>query len=159
VLLTQSLLLPFANVDFDHGFALRKAAEQGRLDIVETLVKETEKCSSSTLGMAFPYLFVSKRVLQESQILAMIEQFYEKRCPPAHISDHPYLAPTIFLALQRYPQSTRILEALLTVGFAVDEAFIDDKLKEKVTALLWALRRPDLVHPNIVKTLLEFQGR
>ncbi|KAF4634237.1 hypothetical protein G7Y89_g3872 [Cudoniella acicularis] len=130
-----TLLQHGVDIDYKDGEALQIAAERGEPGLVKRMLEMNP--SADSVSMAFPYAFHSK--LGEASTLAVIELFVElaaDQLDPDFM--HPEIPePPVFLCLNHYPTSPRVLKATLKAGFRVDETMSSES--GKYTAIYWSL--------------------
>lgn len=159
-----SILLKYeaTNVNYDQARPLRIAAEIGDLDLLSGMV--AKGAASDSLVMAFPHIFKIAPPADEATMLLLIKLFHENAgnkfcnsvvCPK--ITD-----PPVFMSLDIYPESSRILEAILDMGFPVDQKMYHDIPgfgNVDITPLYWALsKRERIVTEPVIYLLLKRNG-
>ncbi|KAI0409003.1 hypothetical protein F4802DRAFT_547354 [Xylaria palmicola] len=156
-----ALLLKYgADVNYNHGEALQLAAAQGNTELLAKLL--SEKPNTDTLTLAFARIFEAP--VDEEKLYELATAFTESRDGDSQVDimfEHLGSDPVVVRALSRYPRSTKILEALLDVGFYYDQVtncrVMDDvEEKEPVTLLMWALLQPQKkISTGIINLLIE----
>ncbi|KAI0392979.1 hypothetical protein F5Y17DRAFT_477145 [Xylariaceae sp. FL0594] len=154
------LLRHGADVNYNSGEPLQIAAFSGSVELLARLLDE--KPGSETLTSAFPRVFDAP--FTEDHILELVALFAEHRNDNSQLnifSERPGSDPVVIRALSRFPRSTKILEAVLDVGFyheqmvrcnVVDEA----EEPESVTLLMWVLLQPQKkISTALIDLLLE----
>lgn len=142
------LLLQFEpDVNHDRGIVLQRAALRGNLSLIQ---KCLHRATSDTKAMAFPYIFKSSSGY--ALVLQMIKAFTdpagtEHELDVAFKHPDPTLEPPLFMALDKFPRKTQILEALLEAGFNPDQwklTEVDSEFGvEPFNILCWALYQPE----------------
>jgi hypothetical protein len=130
-----TLLQHHVDIDYKAGEALQIATERGEPSLVRRMLAMNP--ATESVSMAFPFAFFSK--LGEASTLAVIDSFVELSAgeldPDFMHPDIP--EPPIFLCLNHYPTSLKILESTLKAGFHIDEMMSSES--GKYTALYWSL--------------------
>lgn len=150
------------NVNYSQGRPLQIAAEIGDLDLLSRMV--AKGATSDSLVMAFPHIFKVEPPADEATMLSLIKLFHENAgnqfcnsviCPK--ITD-----PPVFMSLDIYPKSSRILEAILDMGFPVDQKMYHDLPSfgnVDITPLYWALSEHErIVTEPVIYLLLKRDG-
>lgn len=158
----ELLLKHGADVDYNNGEALQITASQGRADLLRILLEE--KPSVEALTLAFPRIFEAS--VSEDGLHELITIFTDHKDGHNQLDVmfvYPGSDPVIIRALSEFPRSTKILQALLDVGFYHEQMVpcrvlpeLDED--EQVTILLWALLQPQKKISSAVITLLIDQG-
>ncbi|RYP70428.1 hypothetical protein DL771_005469 [Monosporascus sp. 5C6A] len=151
-----------ADVNYNHGEALQSAALQGRADLLGTLLEQ--KPSVEALTLAFPRIFDAN--VSEDELHELITLFTDHKDGEHQVDVmfvHPGSEPIVFRALSEFPRSTRILQALLDVGFYHEQmttykVMPEVEEGEPVTLLLWALLQPQKKISSAVINLLIDRG-
>jgi hypothetical protein len=151
-----------ADVSFESGLALQKAALQGNQEAVMKLLAKHPNVEA--LSMAFPYILLSNQ--EDNVVMSLIEAFIAQGDCGAQVDvnfQHPNLDHVLFLALEHFPGNSSILRRLLVSGCNPDQqkqCVIDDQRgKESVTVLCWVLcQEEQRVYSVIVDILIEFKG-
>lgn len=130
-----TLLEHRADVDYKAGEALQIATERGEPALVKRMLALNP--NSESISMALPFAFFSK--LGEDGTLAIIEAFVEMsaaQLDPDFM--HPEIPePPVFLCLNHFPDSLKILDLTLKAGYHVDQKMSSDN--GRYTALFWAI--------------------
>lgn len=156
------LLLHHADVSYSDGLVLRRACERSDA----ALVRRMMDCQPTphAVSMAFPYIF--QPGLDEDGAMDLIDLFSSYSSGDQRfesIPTHPDFEPPLFRALAQFPRSTRILKALLDLGYYHDQVTtmaVRGDEEEEVTALLWAILQPQKkVSGAVIMTLIERRGR
>ena len=158
----ELLLSHGADVNDNHGEALQNAASQGRADVLRRLLDAKPNVESLTL--AFPRIFEAG--VGEDELCELIMLFADHKDGQNQLDVmfvHPGSEPVVIRALAEFPRSTRILQALLDVGFYHEQTVacrvipeLDED--EQVTLLLWALLQPQKKISSAVINLLIDRG-
>ncbi|KAI0478611.1 hypothetical protein GGR56DRAFT_631021 [Xylariaceae sp. FL0804] len=160
-----SLLLQHgADVNHNHGEAVQVAASQGKPELLRKMLDE--KPDPESLTLAFPRIFDA--ALSEDEVYELIVLFTEHGDGPGKMDVTSVQAasqPVIIRALSRFPRSTKILQALLDIGFYHDHTVtwrvipeVDED--EEVTILLWALLQPQKkISSGVLNLLIERGGK
>jgi len=143
----RRLLQSPVDVNYEDGLVLQKAAQKGDAHLIQQLLNQ--KPSSLAVSLAFPYIFEAG--LDESEVLRLIHVFADYRNGEDGLDtvlNHPSFMPILFHALDRFPRSVDILEALLNAGYYHDQVTrvrVTDEVEEEefVTVLFWALLQPE----------------
>jgi ankyrin repeat protein len=151
-----TLLQHRVDIDYKAGEALQIATERGEPGLVRRMLEMNPSIDS--VSMAFPYAFHSK--LGEASTLAVIDTFVElasDRLEPDFMHDK-ILEPPVFLCLNYYPASLKILESTLRGGYRADEPIITESGKR--TALYFALSvQGKRVTDPVVELLIDQSGK
>ena len=162
----ELLLSHGADVNDNHGEALQNAAAQGRTDVLRRLLDAKPNVESLTL--AFPRLFEAG--VGEDALCELIMLFADHKDGQNQLDVmfvRPGAEPVVIRALAEFPRSTRILQALLDVGFYHEQTvayrgvipeLVDQDEEELVTLLLWALLQPQKKISSAVINLLIDRG-
>lgn len=158
----ELLLKHGADVNYNYGEPVQIAASQGRPDLLRMLLEEGP--SVETLTLAFPRIFdagLSEDVLHE--LITIFTDHKDGHNQLDVMFVYPGSDPVIIRALSEFPRSTKILQALLDVGFYHEQMVpcrvipeLDED--EQVTILLWALLQPQKKISSAVITLLIERG-
>ncbi|KAI1373916.1 ankyrin [Hypoxylon crocopeplum] len=157
------LLLKYgANINYNNGEALQNAAAQGDPDLLKRLMRE--KPDSQALTFAFPRIFDA--ATSEEDVHDLIALFIEYSDGEGHMDvafTQSGSEPVLIKALGQFPRSTKILEALLDVGFYHDQmtrcrVMHEIEEEEPVTLLMWALLQPQKKISSGVINLLMDRG-
>ncbi|ORY58032.1 uncharacterized protein BCR38DRAFT_413447 [Pseudomassariella vexata] len=157
------LLLKYdADVNYNHGEALQTAAAQGNLRLLSRLLQQMPNTESLTL--AFPRIFDSN--VPEDDVHELITLFSEHSDSSNQIDVifvYPGSEPVIIRALSQYPRSTKILQALLDMGYYHEQTTLCKVLEqvedvEQVSVLAWALLQPQKKISSAVITMLIGRG-
>ncbi|RYO75600.1 hypothetical protein DL766_009698 [Monosporascus sp. MC13-8B] len=151
-----------ADVNHNHGEALQSAASQGRADLLGILLEE--KPSVEALTLAFPRIFDAN--VSEDELHELITLFTDHKDGQHQVDVmfvYPGSAPIVFRALSEFPRSTKILQALLDVGFYHEQmttyrVMPEVEEDEPVTLLLWALLQSQKKISSAVINLLIEKG-
>ncbi|KAL1837973.1 hypothetical protein VTJ49DRAFT_3162 [Mycothermus thermophilus] len=157
-----ALLSAGADVNGADGFVLQMAAQKADSELIQQIL--ARKPNSHTLSMAFPYIFDAD--LTEAEALSLMELFLEYQDGEERLDvmfKHPTLEPVVFRAVDNYPRSVRILEALLNAGYYHDQvttAHVLDEVEEpeEVNLLIWMLLQPQKRVSSAVIELLVDRG-
>src|SRR5262249_3671324 len=109
------------DVDYSDGLALQTAVSKGRVDLIIRIL--SQKPNSWTVSMAFPHIFLAAD-FGEDQTLEVMSLFCEYRNGEDCLevtTVNTKVDPPIFLAVEKFPRSVRILRALLDAGFYHDQ--------------------------------------
>jgi len=145
----DSLLQHNADVNYQRGLALQRAAKQGNIVHIRKLLSGA---GADARMMAFPYLFGSETPVSETHMLHLIREFTDAPDPENSMGvgfshPDPSIKPVIFMALERYPRKSHILRALMDAGFnpfPVTSWELDSTVgKETVSVLCWAIDQPE----------------
>ena len=158
----ELLLRHGADVNDNHGEALQNAASQGRADLLQRLLDAKPNMESLTL--AFPRIFEAG--VGDDALCELIMLFADHKDGQNQLDVmfvHPGTEPVVIRALSEFPRSTRILQALLDVGFYHEQTVTSRVLPEldedePVTLLLWALLQPQKKISSAVINLLIDRG-
>ncbi|KAI1081711.1 ankyrin [Whalleya microplaca] len=149
-----------ADVNYNHGEALQTAAAQGNPELLRRLLQE--KPSSEALTLAFPRIFDA--ATSEDDVYELITLFTEYRDGHNQMDVlfvNPGSEPVLIRALSQFPRSTRILQALLDVGYYHDQMInyrVMDGIEEDepITLLMWALLQPQKkISSGVINLLIE----
>jgi hypothetical protein len=157
-----SVLLSYdVDVNYDQGRPLQIAAEIADLGILSIMMAKKPKLDS--LVMAFPHIFKAKPRPREAILLSFIRLFRENAGEELSSSAvRPKITdPAVFMSIDVYPESTRILEAILDTGFPVDQKMYHDLPglgNVSITPLYWALSGHGKAVPEPVVYLLLKRG-
>jgi ankyrin repeat protein len=141
------LLESGADVNYQRGLALQRAAMQVNIPLLEKLLPSA---NSESKAMAIPYIFIccdDRAVVLKA--IQMFERSFVEGDPGVDITfTHPdtNLEPLLFMALDRFPRDTTILEALLQMGYHANQWQLcedTDVGMEPWPILFWALDRPE----------------
>jgi len=158
------LLRHGADVNHNSGEPLQIAAACGNAELLARLLREAP--NSDTLTSAFPKIFDAP--LTEEKIHELLTLFIEYRNGESQLNiffENPGSDPVIIRALSRFPRSTKILGALLDVGFYHEQMVMYKVLDEvegpeSVTLLMWALLQPQKkISTGIINLLIERGGK
>ncbi len=160
----ELLLKHGADVNYNHGEALQKAASQGREDLVRRLLRENPGVEALTL--AFPRIFEAN--VSEDELHDLISLFSEQKDGQNQLDVmfvHPGSEPVVIRALSEFPRSTKVLQALLDVGFYHEQMVASRVMPEldedeQVTVLMWALLQPQKkISSAVIQLLVEKGGK
>ncbi|KAI0011254.1 ankyrin [Xylariaceae sp. FL0662B] len=149
-----------ADVNYNHGEALQTAAAQGDPGLLRRLLQE--RPSSEALTLAFRRIFDT--ATSEDDVHDLITLFTEYRDGQNQMDVlfvDPGSEPVLIRALSQFPRSTRILQALLDVGYYHDQMIsyrVMEEIEEDepVTLLMWALLQPQKkISSGVVNLLIE----
>ncbi|KAI2620590.1 ankyrin [Hypoxylon sp. NC1633] len=156
------LLKNGADINYNNGEAFQNAAAQGNPDLLKRLLRE--KPDSQALTCAFPRIFDT--TASEDDVYDLIALFIEYGDGEGHMDvafTQSGSEPVLFRALSQFPRSTKILGALLDVGFYHDQMItcrvmheIDED--EPATLLMWTLLQPQKKISSAVINLLIDRG-
>ncbi|KAI5919804.1 ankyrin repeat-containing protein [Camillea tinctor] len=158
------LLLKYdADVNYNNGEALQAAAAQGHTELLKRLLNANPDVEAVTL--AFSRIF--EAAVSEDEIHDLITLFTEYGDGLSKIDVmfvHPESEPVVVRALSQFPRSTKILQALLDIGFYHEQMtncqVIQDVEHEPVTLLMWTLLQPQKkISSNIVNILIDRGAR
>jgi hypothetical protein len=137
----QTLVNAELDVNCEEGEILRTAADCGNIEILGQLLA---RASPGTKLFAFAVAILARN--DESVLLALIDQFKPSKTEPPVGEEVPdgYF-PHLFVCLQLYPKSRKLVDSLLKAGCSVDaeieyypsEEYSDDI--DRVTPLIFAL--------------------
>ncbi|KAH8747777.1 hypothetical protein F5882DRAFT_491051 [Hyaloscypha sp. PMI_1271] len=137
----QTLVNAELDVNCEEGEILRTAADCGNIEILGQLLA---RASPGTKLFAFAVAILARN--DESVLLASIDQFKPSKTEPLVGEEVPdgYF-PHLFVCLQLYPKSRKLVDSLLKAGCSVDaeieyypsEEYSDDI--DSVTPLIFAL--------------------
>lgn len=137
----QTLVNAELDVNFEEGEILRTAADCGNIEILGQLLA---RASPGTKSFAFAVAILARN--DESLLLALIDQFKPSKSEPPVGQEVPdgYF-PHLFVCLQLYPKSRKLVYSLLKAGCSVDaeidyypsEEYSDDV--DSITPLIFAL--------------------
>ncbi|KAK3390185.1 hypothetical protein B0H63DRAFT_107989 [Podospora didyma] len=154
------LLRAKVDVNFQQGLVLQKAAKIADSELIHQVLEQ--RPNSLAVSMAFPYIFDSDLLEDETlQLMLMFTEYHHGEERLDTLFAHPQSEPVVFRALDKFPRSVRILEALLDAGFYHDQAtsirVLDDlEENETVTLLFWALLQPQKrISSNVILLLIE----
>ncbi|KAH8680650.1 hypothetical protein BX600DRAFT_374438 [Xylariales sp. PMI_506] len=156
------LLLKYgADVNHNHGEALQNAAAQGHIELLRRLLQE--KPSSEAITLAFARIFDA--TAEEGEVEDIINLFAEYREGGNQMDVmfvDPGSEPVMIRALAQFPRSTKILQALLDVGYYHDQMTTAKVMPEvldrdeQVNLLSWALLQPQKkISSAVIKLLIE----
>ncbi|KAM0810243.1 hypothetical protein AB5N19_10591 [Seiridium cardinale] len=155
------LLLKYdANINYNHGEALQNAASQGNPDLLRRLLQE--KPRSEALTLSFPRIFDTEAGEDEvSELISLFTEYNDGGDQMDTMFVQPGSEPVIIRALSRFPRSTKVLRALLDVGYYHDQMTsvrvmpeIEDD--EQVNLLTWALLQPQKkISSGIIDLLID----
>lgn len=154
------LLQHTVDVSYDNGVIVCKAAQRANTELMELILKQNP--DSRAVSMAFPHLFDSD--LSEEEILRVVGLFTDYHHGEERLDVmFPDLEsnPIIFRAIDKYPRSVKLLEALLDAGYYHDQTInmrVMEEIDENalVTVLLWALLQPQKrISSAVIKCLID----
>lgn len=138
-----SMLLNYdVDVNYRQGLPLLVAAENRNVNILTIMI--AKRAIPSSLVTAFPHIFAIQPRADEATIIALIKLFQQ------HTGDElrnsvvcsKITDPPVFMSIYNYPESCKILEAILDAGFPVDGK-MNHRLPElgvvSISPLYWAL--------------------
>ncbi|KAK3324283.1 hypothetical protein B0T19DRAFT_443702 [Cercophora scortea] len=146
-----------ADVSYQNGLVVQKAAQRADSELIQQVLHQNP--DSRAVSVAFPYIFDA--ALSEDDTLTLMALFTEYH----HVEErldvmfvHPGSEPVVFKALNEFPRSVKILQALLDAGYYHDQmTFIrvmeDIEEDEQVSLLFWALFQPQ---KRVSSTVIEF---
>ncbi|KAI1101845.1 ankyrin [Jackrogersella minutella] len=154
------LLKHGADVNYNNGEAFQNAAAQGDPDLLKRLLRE--KPNSQAMTFAFPRIFDA--TASEDDVYELITIFIEHSDGQGQM-DVAFTQfgsePVLVRALSQFPRSTKILGALLDVGFYHDQitkckVMPEIEEEEPVTLLMWALLQPQKkISSGVINLLIE----
>lgn len=140
------VLLEFgADVNYQHGLALQRAAMQTDVMLVEKLLPGA---TSESKAMAMPYVFTC-RITALKAIQIFRKSFSDSQPGVDIMFKHPdaNLDPMLFLALDKFPRDSQILRALLDMGYHTNQWQLCERDAEigaePWPILLWVLEQPE----------------
>ncbi|OJJ46848.1 hypothetical protein ASPZODRAFT_115544 [Penicilliopsis zonata CBS 506.65] len=143
-----NLLNAGADVDYNHGACLVKAAAKGNIDVLKAMFAHCPARESMTL--AFPYIFASG--VDSQTICALVMEFCSHQSRPS-FTDSPQ--PILFLLLQKYPKETGLLKYLIDAGCPVDLPVVTHQGKY-LSLLHWVLIEDEHgISDNVIEALLD----
>ncbi|KAI1877773.1 hypothetical protein JX265_003781 [Neoarthrinium moseri] len=155
------LLLKYdADINYNRGEALQIAATQDSPGLLRRLLRENP--NSEALTMAFPMIFDTDG--DEDRVHESMSLFTEYHGGDNHIDtmfNHPGSEPVVIRALSRFPRSTKILQALLDVGYYHDQvttARVIPELEgdEQVNLLTWTILQPQKkISSGVISLLID----
>ncbi|KAI1815803.1 hypothetical protein GGS20DRAFT_305269 [Poronia punctata] len=154
------LLRHGANVNHNSGEAIQIAAASGNTQVLARLLRE--KPSAEALTSAFPKIFDAP--LSEENAHELVALFADHRNGESQLDvffEQSGLDPVVVRALTRFPRSTKILGALLDVGFYHEQMVkcqVVDEIEEpeSVPLLMWALLQPQKrISTSVINLLVE----
>ncbi|ETS82916.1 hypothetical protein PFICI_04792 [Pestalotiopsis fici W106-1] len=155
------LLLKYdADINYNHGEGLRNVASQGNPVLLRRLLQE--KPNSESLTLAFPQVFDAHA--REDEVLELVELFVEYHDDGNQIDTmfaDPESEPVIIRALSQFPRSTKLLQALLDIGYYHDQMTsarvlpeIDEE--EQVNLITWTLLQPQKkISTGVIEMLID----
>ncbi|KAI1491539.1 ankyrin repeat-containing protein [Biscogniauxia mediterranea] len=152
-----------ADVNYNYGEALQAAAAQGHTELLKRLLSANPDVEAVTL--AFSRIFEAE--VSEDEIHDLITLFTEYGDGLSKIDVmfvHPEAEPVVMRALSQFPRSTKILQALLDIGFYHEQMtnyqVVQDIEPEPVTLLMWTLLQPQKkISSNIINMLIDRGAR
>jgi hypothetical protein len=152
-----------ANVNFEQGLPLQRAALQVNVDVLQKLLPGA---TANSKAMSIPYLF--KTCNDSTMLVRAMQAFIDSLNGDDEISitsfKHPdsTLTPVIFTALERFPKKPQILRALLDLGYDpnqwINRNWDPTMDPEPCPALCWALEQPEKKISNMNIELLIDEG-
>ncbi|KAK0715145.1 hypothetical protein B0H67DRAFT_489722 [Lasiosphaeris hirsuta] len=158
--LARLLLLHKADVSYQGGLVVQKAAERADPELIHQILQQ--KPDSRAVSMAFPCLFDSD--LSEEDTLRLVTLFTDYHDGEERLDamfQYPESKPVIFRALAKFPRSFRMLQTLLDAGYYHDQLTmlrVMDEVgeDEPVSLLFWSLFQPQKkVSSAIIELLIE----
>lgn len=139
----QTLISAEIDVNHEETEVLRVAADCGNLEVLEQLLAARSRPDSKAFAFAVAILAGH----EESLLLALINQFTSSKSDPLVAKESPPKGyfPPLFVCLQLYPKSWRLLDTLVKAGCPVDTTIgyqpSEDYLKgpESINLLIFAL--------------------
>ncbi|KAJ5816352.1 hypothetical protein N7447_008585 [Penicillium robsamsonii] len=129
--LITKLLSAGADVNFDNGVSLVKAAGMGNIYVLKELFAHYPHRDHMTL--AFPNIFGSG--VSSQMLLAIVKAFCSHQSHPS-LTNTPH--PILFLLLRKYPQEKEIVKYLIDAGCPVDPP-VETEGGTYLSLLHWAL--------------------
>ncbi|KAI1497494.1 ankyrin repeat-containing protein [Biscogniauxia marginata] len=158
------LLLKYdADINYNHGEALQTAAVRGNAELLGRLLSRNPDAEAVTL--AFSRLFeapISEDEIHE--LIALFTEYGDRQSKIDVMFVHPDSEPVVMRALAQFPRSTKILQALLDIGFYHEQMtnckVTQDSEDEPVTLLIWALLQPQKkISSNVINMLIDRGAR
>jgi hypothetical protein len=159
----DTLLRYGANVNYQRGLALQRAALQVNVDLIQKLLPGA---TTHTKATALPYLFTACE--DTGRVLKAIQAFNDSLSGDDEgfffSFQHPdsELEPVLFLALDKFPYKPQILRALLDTGYNPNQWQSYEREPsigmEPWPVLCWALDQPKKKVSNINLELLIEEG-
>ncbi|KAH9908293.1 ankyrin repeat-containing protein [Xylariomycetidae sp. FL2044] len=156
----ELLLKHGADINYNHGEILRLATTQSNPSLLKKLLQQ--KPSPETVTLAFPYIF--DKTDSENDVHELITLFTEYGDGHSHLDVRfidPSSEPIIIRALSQFPRSTKILQALLDVGFyhspmTSTRVMPEMEEDEPVTLLMWTLLQPQKkISSSVINLLID----
>lgn len=152
-----------ADVNFNHGHAVRIAAQYGEIRLLEKLLAygATTETVSGALAVAI------QSGHNEDCLLSILNSLARNEAVPldVNIVSEGFSYP-IFACLFAYPHSAALAKRLCDLGCSLEVqveflTYDDEDLpEENVTVLAWALCQPQqLVPSDVINVLIEAQGK
>ncbi|KAJ5520070.1 hypothetical protein N7463_000523 [Penicillium fimorum] len=129
--LVSKLLSAGADVNYDNGVSLVKAAAKGNIHVLEELFAHCPHRDHMTL--AFPNIFASG--VSSQMLLAIVTAFCSHQSQPS-LTNTPH--PILLLLLQKYPQEQELVKYLIDAGCPVDPP-VETEGGTYLSLLHWAL--------------------
>jgi ankyrin repeat protein len=153
-----------ADINYNHGEALQNAAAQGNIALMRRLLKN--KPSSESLTLAFPRIFdTSDEEDDVHEIISLFAEYANGQHQMDVMFVQPGTEPATIRALTQFPRSTKIMQALLDVGYYHDQMTTyrvvvpEHEEDEQVTLLTWALLQPQKkISSGVLNLLIERGG-
>ncbi|KAL2121404.1 hypothetical protein VTJ04DRAFT_5431 [Mycothermus thermophilus] len=154
-----ALLKAGADVNGEDGYALQMAAYKADSELIGQILER--KPNSHSLSMAFPYLFDAD--LTERETLTLMELFLDYSDGEERLDvmfRHPVAEPVMFRAVDKYPRSVSILQALLDAGYyheIVTKAQVLENIEEpeEINLLMWMILQPQKrVSSDVIRLLI-----
>ena len=153
------LLAHGADVNFNNGAALQMAASKADKALVAKLMGH--KPDTASLSLAMYRLFETE--IPEDDALELVSLFTHYANDDTRLDDsfvQPGSRPLLFLCLDRYPRSSKLLKALLDAGYFPEQManyqVMAELEEEPVTLLTWAILQPQKrISSNVIQLLVE----
>lgn len=157
------LLLKYdADINYNHGEILQEAAAKGDRDLLRKLLQQQP--NSESLTLAFPRIFEAGCEDEVNDLINLFVEYHDGDNKLDMMFAYPGSEPVMVQALSRFPRSTRILQALLDVGYYHDQMVTTTVLpeiqQEQVNLLTWALLQPQKkISSAVLNVLIDKGGR
>ncbi|KAJ5154603.1 uncharacterized protein N7500_010042 [Penicillium coprophilum] len=129
--LLVNLLSAGADVNYDNGASLSKAAAKGNIGVLRELF--THRPSRDNMTLAFPNIFTSG--VPSRTIHSLVMAFCSHQSQPS-LTDISH--PILLLLLQKYPQEKELVKYLINAGCPVDPP-VETEWGTYLSLLHWAL--------------------
>ncbi|KAI1335804.1 ankyrin repeat-containing protein [Xylariaceae sp. FL0016] len=149
-----------ADINHNHGEALQIAASKGDPALLRRLLEE--KPNSESVTLAFPRIFDAP--ISEDEAHDLITLFIDQHGGQNQLdvmTFYPDSEPVIVRALSQFPRSTKVLQALLDIGFYHEQMTIcrvaqEVEEAEAVTLLMWSLIQPQKkISSGVINLLID----